>query len=372
MIKPHPVAHYEYLDALRGLAIIGVIIVHSSIVSKQVGWLATLSFTGQRGVQLFYVVSAFTLYLSMRARWDKEKHPISNFFIRRFFRIAPLFYLAIFANIIYLYFFNLSHPSIFDFILGFTFLHGLKPQTINSVAIGGWSIAVETSFYFILPFIFQRVINLKKSVLLLIVSSLCAPLLSYLLCYHVSWSGWISDIYKNQPEYFFFTWFPIEFPVFCMGIIAVYLKDFIDQSITVEARKTLSLILIAVSAILFIQNIPIHNNTLYLSSLGFVPLLLGLSLKPWKVFVNKYIVYIGKISYSIYLVHFFVLIMIENLLIWIEELTNTSLFFGSKLGFPVVVILVSLGSFFISYATWRWIETPGILLGRSIIAKRET
>ncbi len=98
---------------------------------------------------MFYVVSAFTLYLSMRSRSRKERNPLGNFFIRRFFRIAPMFYLAILANVAYVGYQNMSetatasYPSATDLFLGFTFLLGLSPQAINSVAIGGWSVADE-------------------------------------------------------------------------------------------------------------------------------------------------------------------------------------------------------------------------------------
>ena len=61
-----------------------------------------IGFTGQRGVQLFYMISAFTLYLSLDGR-RTEQHPWTNYFLRRFFRIAPLFYLVIVANVLLRY-----------------------------------------------------------------------------------------------------------------------------------------------------------------------------------------------------------------------------------------------------------------------------
>jgi peptidoglycan/LPS O-acetylase OafA/YrhL len=85
------------LDSLRGIAILGVVLVHSSRrhdiplpIGAHVGQVA---FSGQRGVALFFVVSAFTLFLSNDNRKD-EHSPVLNFFIRRVFRLAPMFYLA--------------------------------------------------------------------------------------------------------------------------------------------------------------------------------------------------------------------------------------------------------------------------------------
>jgi len=85
-----------FIDALRGLAIFGVFIVHSSqSIDGLPRWLSSLASQGARGVQLFFVISAFTLFLSLSTRRKNEKRPTLNFFIRRFFRIAPLFYAAL-------------------------------------------------------------------------------------------------------------------------------------------------------------------------------------------------------------------------------------------------------------------------------------
>ena len=71
----------DYVDALRGIAILGVIMVHTS----QYGHynvpkiIANIIDQGARGVQLFYLASAFTLFLSFKNRLSREKSPIRNF-----------------------------------------------------------------------------------------------------------------------------------------------------------------------------------------------------------------------------------------------------------------------------------------------------
>ncbi|MBW4476371.1 MAG: acyltransferase family protein [Tolypothrix brevis GSE-NOS-MK-07-07A] len=90
---------FEFIDALRGIAALGVLLVHTT---QHCGSLHALipgitSF-GLRGVQLFYILSALTLFLSFEERYKKDKYPLISFFIRRFFRIAPLFYVVILIN----------------------------------------------------------------------------------------------------------------------------------------------------------------------------------------------------------------------------------------------------------------------------------
>jgi peptidoglycan/LPS O-acetylase OafA/YrhL len=88
-----------FIDALRGIAIFGVLIIHSAMAIEHLRplgdnlteWVHTLAFQGARGVQLFFIIIAFTFCLSAEHR-KIERKPILNFFIRRFFRIAPLFY----------------------------------------------------------------------------------------------------------------------------------------------------------------------------------------------------------------------------------------------------------------------------------------
>jgi peptidoglycan/LPS O-acetylase OafA/YrhL len=77
--SPHSAGeHYEFLDALRGIGILGVVLVHSGIQSGQQHALFAIAFTGQRGVQLFYMLSAFMLYLTLESR-RTEHFELSNF-----------------------------------------------------------------------------------------------------------------------------------------------------------------------------------------------------------------------------------------------------------------------------------------------------
>ena len=151
-------ARYDFLDALRGIAALGVIMTHTGAIGihPESEILKSIAVTGSRGVQLFYVISAFSLYLSLHS-WFDERHPIKKYFVRRFFRIAPLWWFAI---VLYMFIYLVGHNIFFkkievwQVVTAFFFLHGMHPYSISQVVPGGWSIAVETSFYMILPLIF--------------------------------------------------------------------------------------------------------------------------------------------------------------------------------------------------------------------------
>ena len=143
-MTPH---RYAYIDAIRGYAILLVIAVHSSqYFSDLPDAVRTLADQGARGVQLFFVASAMTLCMSWQARHDGSV----PFYIRRFFRIAPMFYLSI---PLFLWVRGFG-PSIYapdgigwrHIAMAATFTHGFMPDTITSVVPGSWSIADEMMF----------------------------------------------------------------------------------------------------------------------------------------------------------------------------------------------------------------------------------
>ena len=62
--QPKPV-HFDYMDDIRGYAVLGVIVVHvASALPPAAGIPMRLFESGARGVQLFYMVSAATLLMS--------------------------------------------------------------------------------------------------------------------------------------------------------------------------------------------------------------------------------------------------------------------------------------------------------------------
>lgn len=76
----------QFVDTLRALAIIGVLLVHvSQHVDGLNGWLQKGLSIGAKGVALFYMASAFTLFLSLSRRSGNKSERISAYLMRRFF-----------------------------------------------------------------------------------------------------------------------------------------------------------------------------------------------------------------------------------------------------------------------------------------------
>ena len=146
------------LDTLRGIAIVMVVAFHVTVMFRPAPWLASLAQLGNSGVQLFFLISAITMCFMWHQR-SGEPDARMRFYIRRFFRIAPLFWAAI---CFYLWWSAFkagaeAQPIAWDkVVLSALFLHGFSPGAINAIVPGGWSIAVEMSFYAVFPLLIMR------------------------------------------------------------------------------------------------------------------------------------------------------------------------------------------------------------------------
>ena len=354
--------HLEFLDAMRGIAVLGVVLVHSGTATLDAqSKLGVYTFAGQRGVELFYMVSAFTLFLSRDVHQGKEHFRVSNFFIRRFFRIAPLYYTAIVLNLIFQALHVYPPPAAltaFDFGTALCFVNAWNPIAFNTVAIGGWSVAIESMFYFTLPFLYRKISNLRDAAALLVGSILICSLVTKAATHiFVAYGGYLSN------------WFPVHFPIFVIGIVAYFMWKNFGNDLENADRRATALVLLATSVILILGCIPIRDANLYANSIGLMIFVMSCSLHPWKLIVNRFTVYLGRISFSIYLLHFFVVLLAEYLLrsflLRHPALENhailTPFFFLFSLGVSIPLCALS----------WRFIEQPGIRLGRRLITDRE-
>src|SRR5687768_16285284 len=86
---------FAYVDTLRALAALYVLFYHLALLPNPdldvPYWAKRVVLAGGTGVTLFFVVSAFTLCYLTRARSD-DPDQIYGFYVRRIFRIVPLFY----------------------------------------------------------------------------------------------------------------------------------------------------------------------------------------------------------------------------------------------------------------------------------------
>ena len=295
---------YAYIDALRGYAILLVIAVHSSQYFGDLpNSVRTLADQGARGVQLFFVASAMTLCMSWQARHDGA----APFYVRRFFRIAPMYYLAI---PLFLWSRGFG-PSIYapdgigwrHVAMAATFTHGLMPDTITSVVPGSWSIADEMMFYAIFPLLmlgFARLRFAAGAVAVVVATWVCLRIQQGANAYV---AHMVDPAWRGAGAVFVSLWFVQQLPCFLFGILA-----FKWMAEGRPVRWPWALVLIALVAMVLVA---FHPGLPYVGRLGlpiqygiiFAVFALGLAhWQPW-FFVNPVIGWIGKVSFSGYLIH---------------------------------------------------------------------
>jgi peptidoglycan/LPS O-acetylase OafA/YrhL len=146
----------DALDGLRGLAVLIVILAHTSNLGYHIIPFADFSGAGHSGVFLFFVLSSFLLTYQFIAR-GKIAFTVINlgvYFERRFFRIYPLYFLYLTMGLVSTYviaLFVAGKP------IGIPFALSLSEYVDHLLMIYGkevtWSIPVEFKYYFLLPVI---------------------------------------------------------------------------------------------------------------------------------------------------------------------------------------------------------------------------
>lgn len=359
---------YAFIDALRGIAILGVLMVHTSkvVFSPSSPWLLKMSAEATHGVQLFYMISAFTLLLSYQA--GKTNYTTLNFLLRRFFRIAPLFYLAV---ITYLWIDGLA-PRYWApdgikwwyILTSVTFTNAWYPTSITSVVPGGWSVAIEMNFYLLLPFCFKYVTSLNRAVFFTLMALLLNLIFAQIML------PVLKPLFPEEQRYLVFFFLkvmclPAQMGVFGLGFVLYFLFIRIDQN-----KKMNSYLYVAVSLYIMLA---LFNSKVHLSAydlfphhfiygIAFLFLAYALSIYPLPIFVNRITQKIGKVSYSLYLTHGVVLY-------GLKKITTCKLSLHHDLQFLFYYLLMIVLTYGLSLLTYQFVEKPGMALGRRIISR---
>lgn len=365
----------EAIDALRGYAILFVIAVHSIGHNKDLVWPVVRPLTlGFYGVQLFFLASALTLLMSWHRSCDEFGVRSAKFLIRRFFRIAPLYYLAI---IIYWIAYRESPDNFrFDLLLAsMLFYNAWSPYLLPTVpgwtpVPGGWSISVEFCFYFMFPLLATLITTLGRSVIFFVVG-----LVVMLIASNFGMQNYPSLTNEERSNFLYF-WLPNQLVIFSLGFLLYFfyknkkITNWIaNNKVTSNGASILffgAFFLLSFYGVrkffdLSTGLLPTH----LLATLLFVPWALFLVVKPSGVAVNRYIVDLGRVSFSAYVLHFAVLRYVGVGLKAVWPFGN-----GGILSIPYSIVLLLLAVLItriLAGFTHRYIERPGVNLSKSII-----
>jgi peptidoglycan/LPS O-acetylase OafA/YrhL len=337
-----------YLDYLRGLAAFLIMVYHFILFT---GGLppanSFLTKTGFYGVSVFYVLSGLTLFHVNRARMKPDRQDLVIFFLKRFFRIFPLLWLATFATII-----MKGWPGWGKLLLNLTGLFGLVNPAAY-IGTGVWSIGNELVFYLFFPF-FIFLLN-RSRLLFYTLAFLLFAIYAYFTFVQLpafgampaAWTTYINPL--NQVF------------LFLGGILIGLLSP-------KKVNQPFLIGLLAVSLLIY-TFYPVTDTPLALVvgktrmaytflSIVFVFCFYKFTYELPQV-LNKPLHILGGISYSLYLLHPLVLFGIE---------TTFSKLIGTVPA-PDIIILSMIASLLISFIVFNYFERPINKLGEKIIRK---
>ncbi len=327
------------IDGLRAFAVVAVIINHFNKVILPGGYL---------GVDIFFVISGFVITSSLYQRPSKNfKDFISGFYERRIKRLVPA--LSVFVLIMSIAICLFNPNPILSLRTGLTSLFGLSnlyllkqstdyfaQSTELNVFTHTWTLGVEKQFYILFPFLIwfsgfgRQTKNGARNLFLIVGALTIASLIGFIYLYPI-----------NQPAAYFLMptrfW---EIASGCLLFIGSQKIKFIEKFL--EKVPPLLLIILIIG----VMYLPISLATTSTFAVVVFSLVLIASLKKgtasYTFFKNSRIVYIGLISYSLYLWHWGVLAISR----WTIGIHWWSL--------PFQVALI----FGLAIASYRYIETP--------------
>jgi peptidoglycan/LPS O-acetylase OafA/YrhL len=350
----------DFVDSIRGLAALYVVTFHLVYIPnpslRLPFWVRSFITNGDTGVTLFFIVSAFTLAYSMNQRGGEPRSTL-RFYVRRFFRIVPLFYFWIFLTSIRDFVsFRVTH-SIQDILLSVFFVFNFIPGKSTGIVWASWTLGIEMIFYLLFPLIYKYINNFWKSVGFIFITMLIS-------------SFWVQNLTHYVPtisdEYIVLS-FIYRLPTFAFGIMLFFV---FEKIIKMNIRSGgIAFMLLSASVLGYYSMISgkINNfgvDDLYWEAAICSLFVLGLAISPIKIFVNKITKFYGEISYSLYLNHPpLIFLMIPVFRYFYSLSIPTTVIYGISLTLLMIPLTI------ISYFTYNYIEKPGMRLGRSIIKK---
>lgn len=317
------------LDGLRALCIIFTIFNH---VEGHPNWI-----NGSVGVDVFFALSGF-LITKIIYESDKTFFALKSFYVRRLFRIAPIYYFS----------FVLTSVAALAMAYGtgdkaklkeleacwmyiVLFLGEYRPKEAGSFFGHSWTIGIEEKFYIIWPIVFFFLVkNSLSQVFLLLVSIVIFGLIGGLEFrgYGGITLGCLAAILASH--------WKIKFSNPLVGLLALVI------SYIFVINEHGSNIIISLSAAIFIPSL-FHDEKSLIS----------------KFFALRLFSWLGKLTFSIYMLH---ILCINVVKIFLQRFEIDNWFMLFVIGYLLSVL--------VAWCSYRLIELPLIKYGKYVSERR--
>jgi peptidoglycan/LPS O-acetylase OafA/YrhL len=310
------------------------------------------------GVPLFFVVSAFSLTYGYEDRLSGRRD-VAVFYVRRFFRIAPLYYLMFAFTLPQAGFLPLRGENGLIVASSLVFAFNLFPSAVDGVVPGSWSIGVEMLFYLVLPALLPLVRSIRAAGVFTVVSVVLA--IAYALQVHA---------HPDLPAAMIQHGFLFNLPYFGFGLVAAKVYRRVSPAWGKPALILGALGLLALYGLARAMPEAIAapaGNAAFQMLWGapFALVCLGVALAPVGLISNPATRFLGLISYSLYLAHPHLVHMLQSRGVYAAI---GGLGGGAGLRFALAAALTFALLVPISWLLFKLVEAPGMRLGRRVCA----
>lgn len=348
--------YFTELNGLRGLAAISILLFHSRWWLFKTLWI---------GVPVFFVLSGF-LITRILVESKNESRYFKRFYLRRAFRIFPIYYLVLLLSLGWGYF-TACDLSLFPYFLfylqSFVVSLNMEPAYCCHVFNHTWSLSVEELFYLCWPLV---VYYSSQSVLRIV----CILVGAASFLYKIILVGWF---HGADTDALVFSSLPGSLDTLMagawLGLLSLSGSRTLYAQLPKHSRPLAFILFLMATGFYYIE---FHNSQLFSIQkllLYLATLLFSVCCMAWLVsshtgvgryFVNtRFVQYSGTISYGLYLYHFVIYSASWTFLNhWDIHLPD------------VIVFLIQIGSSYLAaMLSWRFIEQPMLRLKDKYAAK---
>ena len=321
------------ISFLRAFSVLAVLFYHYKFQWFKSGFI---------GVDIFFVISGFLMTKIILSSFDKGSFNIWDFYRRRVIRIIPalLGVVILFSIIIFLFlqpqivnFFRSAFSSVLFFSNIYYYLNNgyFDASSQYNFLLHSWSLSVEWQFYLIYPILLlllKKLYTDKKNIFITVFLALAFVSFSAML---------VHSIYDQNFSFYIF--YPRAWEMM-MGGLAFLLEDKIRR---IPERIRLVLAFASLSAIIsfiFLFHASSWPSLYTTIPVFFTALLISLNYE-FTAYKNKVVTYLGNISYSLYLYHWPLYVLI--------------LFFEVDVSLKYRVLAI-FGSFILAILSYEGIE----------------
>lgn len=337
MIKP--------LTSLRFVFALMVFMSHNILFDKGTDpFLHHLFYEGFVGVSFFFILSGFILAHVYQQSFKDNKISKRTFYVARFARIYPLHILTMFIWVYMRKGHPLNEPYIINFISNIFLVQSFYPTEEIRFNTAAWSLSDEMFFYLLFPLLIAWFTTMKRR---FIIGVILACALVFILCPVFSGT-------KNE-EWFLYSFPPVRLLDFVIGILFYNIcqtgkiRDFVKKvSPTLIESAVLVLFLLFYILGYFVPEVYRYSMWYWLPVGCVISVFYFQSGRVSQFLSTDRFVWLGEISFAIYMFHAIVLWYIRRALILLNVSLDKPVVFMLGLALTIVVSGLSL----------KYFETP--------------